>query len=531
MAKLVVLADKLSDEGIDILAEAGALDVVDLSSMARDELKREIKAASGLIVRSGTQADSDLLSSADSLEVIGRAGVGLDNIDLEVATRRGIAVLNAPAGNTTSTAELAFALLLSAARRIPAADRSVHKGVWARSDFKGSQLSGKTLGVIGAGRIGTEVIRRARAFGMKVLVMDPFLQERRATDLSAELVELDELLTRADFITLHVPLNDGTRNLIGADQLAAMKPTAYLVNAARGGIVDETALAEALQAGELAGAALDVYESEPLQADHPLRDAPHLVLTPHLGASTEEAQREVAIEIAHSVRSALLDGDYSAAVNVPRVDPSTRERFDPVLDLSRRLGTVLAGLTDARADRVEVRFAGPFERVLRLIAAAAMEGFLRRTLATPLNMVNSLLLAAERGIEVSRSRVLQRPGYSSYVELTGFVADRKYSVSGAILGDDHPRLVRLGDYHINVVPRGTLVILRNHDVPGVIGDVGTRLGSSSINIAEFHQARSRQSGETLAVIAVESPLPEDVLSSLRALDSVIDVRQVSFGSQ
>ena len=528
MTKRVVLADRLSEEGVSILTSAGGLDVIDLSSKGREDLKHELKDASGLIVRSGTQADSDLLASAEVLEVIGRAGVGLDNIDLNEATRRGIAVLNAPAGNTTSTAELAFALLLSAARRIPAADRSVHKGEWERGEFKGSQLSGKTLGVVGAGRIGTEVIRRARAFGMKTLVTDPYLRPERASDLSTELVDLGELLARADFVSLHVPLNDDTRDLIGESELAAMKKTAFLVNAARGGIVDEVALAAALRAGELAGAALDVYEEEPLPAGHPLRDAPHLVMTPHLGASTNEAQREVAIEIAHSVRSALLHGDYSAAVNVPQVDPSARERFDPVLDLARRLGTVLAELTDGRADRIEVRFAGPFDRVLRLIAAAAMEGYLRRTLARPLNMVNSLLLASERGIEVSRSRVLRRPGYSSYLELNAMVGDEESSVSGAILGDQHPRLVRLGEFHINVVPRGTLVILRNQDVPGVIGDVGTRLGQSEINITEFHQARSRQGGETLAVIALESSLSEEVLAELRGLDSVIDVRQVSF---
>jgi len=394
--------------------------------------------------------------------------------------------------------------------------------------FKGAQLSGKTLGVIGAGRIGTEVLRRARAFGMKALIMDPYLKPERASDLSAELVSLDQLLARADFVTLHVPLTEDTTDMIGVDELAAMKKTAYLVNAARGGIVDEYALAEALKAGELAGAALDVFAEEPLAADHPLRDAPHLVMTPHLGASTKEAQREVAIEIAQSVRSALLDGDYSAAVNVPRVDPSARERFAPVLDLAQRLGAVLSELTEGKADRVEVRFAGPFERVLRLIAAAAMEGYLRRTLARPLNMVNSLMLAAERGIDVSRSRVLRRPGYSSYLHLSATVGDEEVSVSGAILGDQHPRLVRLGQYHINVVPRGTLVILRNHDVPGVIGQVGTQLGESGINIAEFHQARSRQGGETLAVIAVDGPLPAEILSALRELESVIEVRQVSF---
>ncbi len=307
--KRLVLADPLSDEGLAILNESDGLHVDDYSGRSRDELLAGLGGCSGLIVRSATMADAELLEHADSLEVIGRAGVGLDNIDLEAATRRGIAILNAPAGNSVSTAELAFALLLSAARGIPAAAASMREGRWDRKSINGAQLAGKTLGVVGAGRIGTEVIRRAKAFGLRVVVTDPYLTERRAADLSVEALPLESLLETSDFVTLHVPLGDSTRGLIGAAEIARMRPTAILINAARGGIVDETALAAALREGTLRGAALDVYEQEPLPADHPLRDTPNLVMTPHLGASTPEAQREVAIEIAYAVRDALLQGD------------------------------------------------------------------------------------------------------------------------------------------------------------------------------------------------------------------------------
>ncbi|MFQ5889135.1 MAG: phosphoglycerate dehydrogenase [Gemmatimonadota bacterium] len=525
--KRLVIADALSPEGVQILAGADGLEVDDRSGRSREEVRDALAGAAALIVRSATQVDEDLLARADTLEVIGRAGVGVDNIDVEAATRRGIAVLNAPGGNTVSTAELTFGLMLAVARRIVEADRAVRAGSWPRTELHGSQLRGKVLGVIGAGRIGSEVVRRGRAFGMHVLVTDPYLTTERARDLSAESVELEELLARADFVSIHAPLTESSRGMVGEAEFRLMKPEAVLVNAARGGIVDEDALAAALREGQLGGAALDVFEVEPLPADHPLRSAPRLVITPHLGAATAEAQREVAMEIAAAVRDALLAGDLRAAVNAPRVDPDLRAEFEPLLELARRLGVLAYELTGGRCERVDLRYAGPFEDVLRALAAGAMEGYLRRTVDRPLNLVNSLVLAAERGIRVGRVRTGDSAAYLHYVELS--VRDGNDLVAGgAFLGEGHARLVRIGRYRISTVPSGTLVILRNRDVPGVIGEVGTRLGAAGINIAEYHQSRQEVGGEALAMITVDDPLGPGLLAELRSLPSVSEVRQVSF---
>ena len=526
VVKRVVVADPLSEEGLALLRAEGGLDVADVSGEPKEALATAIRDAEGLIVRSGTQVDSALLEGAERLEVIGRAGVGVDNIDMEVATRRGVAVLNAPGGNTHSTAELAFALLLAAARRIPEADRSIREGRWDRKTLRGQQLHGKLLGVIGAGRIGSEVARRGRAFGMRVVAYDPYLSGERATQERLQRVELDELLAEADFVTLHVPLTDATERMIGEAELARMKPTAVLVNAARGGIVDQGALAEALRAGSIAAAALDVYAREPLPDDDPLRDAPNLVMTPHVGAATAEAQREVAIEIARSVRDALLTGDLTAALNVPSIDPEERARLEPILELARRLGVLLAVLTEGRCERLEVRYAGPLRRVLRMLAAAALEGYLRSTVASPLNLVNALTIAGERGIDVARVRTRRIADYANYVELTAKRGGRDEVVGGSLVAEGHRRLVRIGPYHVDVVPRGNLVLVDNRDVPGVIGEVGSALGRAGVNIAEYHLCRREAGGEALGVIRTDSPLPEELLRALAALPSVVAVRQV-----
>lgn len=524
--KRVVLADALAPEGVRLLEQSGGLLVEDCSSRPRDDLKRALVGAAGLIVRSATLVDSDLIAGADALEVIGRAGAGLDNIDVEAASRRGIAVINAPAGNTTSTAELALALLLSVARGIPAADRSVREGRWERKAFGGVQLGGKTLGVIGAGRIGTEVILRAQAFGMEVLVADPYLPPERSRDLGVEVLPLDDLLARADFVSVHAPLTEETRGLLGEKELARLKDSAFLVNTARGGIVDEEALARALSAGSLAGAALDVLAVEPLPRDHPLRSAPRLVLTPHLGAQTPEAQRQVALEVARHVRDALLQRDYRAVVNLPGVERTDRERLGPVLDLARRLGVVLSEVAGERCRRVDVRVDGGPDRGLRMVAAAAMEGYLRRSLADPVNLINSMLLAAERGIEVTRARAAGSPRLDCTVELRARTNGSDVVVTGA-LEDGDCRLRRVDGYHVDVEPRGHMLLVRNRDVPGVIGDIGTRLGRSGVNIAEFHQARDPETGEALAVLALDDPVSPELLADLRALPAILDARQVS----
>ena len=525
--KKVVIADPLSNEGLDLLAAADGLEVVDVSSEGREALEEALRDAEGLIVRSGTRVDGPLLDVAERLEVIGRAGVGVDNIDMRAATRRGVAVINAPGGNTSSTAELAFALLLAAARRVAEADRSVREGRWDRKALRGHQLQGNTLGVIGAGRIGTEVARRAHAFGMRILAYDPYLSAERAADERIERVELDELLERADFVTVHVPLTEQTRGMIGVAEIGRMKPAAILINAARGGIVDERALAVALEQRKLGGAALDVYETEPLPGEHPLRGVPNLVMTPHLGAATMEAQREVALEIAKRVRDALVAADLTPALNVPQIDPEERARLEPLLELGRRLGVILSALTDGRCQRLEVRYAGSMRRVLRPLAAASLEGYLRSTVASPLNLVNALAVADERNIDVARVRRRRIADYANYVELTATGGPREQVVGGALLEEGHRRLTRVGRFHVDAMPRGNLVLVKNRDMPGVIGEVGSCLGEAEVNIAEYHLARSEAGGEALGVIRTDAPLSKELLEELSGLPSVIAVRQVA----
>lgn len=528
--KRLILADPLLPEGLEVLAAAPSLTVEDHTADDRAALAGALRGASGLIVRSRTKVDAALIDASDALEVIGRAGAGVDNIDMEAATRRGIAVLNAPGANTYSTAELAFALLLAVARRIPEADRSVRAGEWNRKALRGTQLRGKTLGVLGAGRIGSEVIRRGRAFGMRVLAHDPYVSAERANDLGVELVGFDALLAAAEILTLHVPLTEDNRGLIGAAQIERMPRGAILINAARGGLVDETALADALTAGRLAAAGLDVYEREPLPEDSPLRAAPNVVFTPHIGASTAEAQREVSRQIAVAVRDALLSADYQAALNAP-YESGERARVAPVMDLGRRLGALLGELDDGRWRRVEVRYGGAVAGVLRPLAAAALEGFLERRVEPPINVVNALSIAAERGIEVARVRTGQVGDYTNHVELQASTArgEGSVTVGGALLGErQHARIVRIGQFHVDTVPRGTVLLVRNRDVPGVIGEVGTKLGRAGVNIAEYHQARTEAGGDALGVVTVDGEVPAGVLEDLRSLPAVESVRQVVF---
>jgi len=529
--KRLVLADPLSDEGLAILNASAGLIVEDYSRRPRSELLAGLHGSAGLIVRSATVADAELLEHADALEVIGRAGVGLDNIDLAAATRRGIAILNAPAGNTTSTAELTFALLLSAARGIPEAAASMREGRWDRKSISGAQLAGKTLGVIGAGRIGTEVIHRARAFEMRVVVTDPYLTASRAENLGVEVLPLAALLAASDFVTLHVPLGDATKGLIGAAEIALMRPTAVLINAARGGIVDETALAAALRDGSLGGAALDVYEQEPLPSEHPLRDCPNLIMTPHLGASTPEAQREVAIEIARAVRDALIDGNLRSAVNLPSVPLADEDRASQTLDLTRRLGIVLGELTRGATESIAVRYTGGPGAMLQLVASAAVEGYLSRRLAGPLNVINALMIGEERGIEVSRSRVGTEGRGKDWVELTAVAGEETRRVAGKLTANGEPRLLRVDGFRVELTPEGTLLFVANVDVPGVIGGLGTVLAEAGVNIAEFHQSRDRVSGKALGVVRFDVELSADQLARLGQIPGVQDVRQIRVGGR
>lgn len=531
-AKRLIIADPLRPEGIEVLDAVQGLAVEDHTGDDRETLSNALVGASGLIVRSRTKVDAELINGSETLEVIGRAGVGVDNIDIDAATRRGIAVLNAPAANTYSTAELAFALLLATARNVAEADASVRAGEWKRKALAGTQLYGKTIGVVGAGRIGAEIVRRARAFGMRVLAFDPFVPADRANELGLSLVSFEKLLESSDIVTLHLPLTAENRGLIGADEIAQMPDGAILINAARGGLVDEAALADALQSGKLGAAGLDVYEREPLPEDSPLRDAPNLVFTPHIGASTAEAQAEVSRQIAVAVRDALLSADYQTALNAP-FEAGERGRVAPVMELGRRLGMLLGQLDDGRCKRVEVQYAGSIPGVLRPLAAAALEGFLGRRIEPPINVVNALSIAGEQGIEVARVRTGALRDYTNHVQLraTHGGPDDDFVVSGALLGDGElTRIVRIGEFHVDTVPAGTLLLVNNQDVPGVIGEVGTALGKAGVNIGEYHQARSEEGGPALGVVTVDGEVPGDVLEAIREIPAVGEVRQVVFDS-
>jgi D-3-phosphoglycerate dehydrogenase len=523
----VLIADKIAADGLGPLREDPRFELITKPGLSVPDLTKALAEVDAVIVRSAAKVPREALALTTRLKVIGRAGVGVDTIDVEAATEKGIAVLNAPAGNTISAAELTMALMLSLARRVAAADRSMKAGAWDRAKLGGSELYGKTLGLVGAGRIGGEVAVRARAFGMRVLIHDPYLHADRAKALGAELAGLDEVLSQADVLSVHVPLTDQTTGLIGAAQLALLKPTAFVLNVARGEIIQEEALVEALRNKKIAGAGLDVYEVEPLPAEHPFRTLENAVLTPHLGASTEEAQQNVALEIAAAVRAALLEGDLSRAVNAPGVGGERMRRLRPLLDLAERLGRIGAALAGERLAKVEVRYAGREEDDLRPLAASAMIGALSKVVGQrAVNFVNALHLAAERGIAIERTRLSPRNDYAEYLEVRLSGAGEGVRVGGAVLEGAHPRVVRIGDYQVDILPRGDLVLLHNRDVPGVIGRVGTALAESGINIGQYHVARLQAGGEALAAIGIDARLGPEIIAKLRALPEVRAVRQV-----
>jgi D-3-phosphoglycerate dehydrogenase / 2-oxoglutarate reductase len=521
----VLLADKIPASGLEPLHDH-RFELIETTGLAGDALAEALADVDGVIVRSTTRIDRAALQPTRRLKVIGRAGVGVDNIDVDAATAKGIAVFNAPSGNTISAAELSMALMLAAMRRVAAADRSVRAGEWDRKRYGGSELHGKVLALIGAGRIGGEVARRARPFGMRIIASDPFLQEERARQLGIESVTLDEALSVADVVSIHVPLTDQTANLLDRARLALLKPTAIIVNAARGGVLDEQALAEALREGRIAGAALDVFAAEPLPTDSPLRGLDNVVLTPHIGAATVEAQHNVAYEVSQAVRNALLHEDFAPAVNAPAVGSEQVRRLRPLLELSTRLGRVgraLAGNVEA----VELRYAGESEEeALPPLTAAAMLGMLIDVLGRgAVNLVSALHLAEARGIRVSRVLLEPHPDYGERVELRIAGGGMETRVAGALRGD-HPRIIRINAFPLEVRPEGVLVILRNRDVPGVIGRVGTLLGEARVNIAEYHQGRIEAGGEALAAIVIDQKLAAPVLTALEQLPDIIDVHQV-----
>jgi len=521
----VLVSDPISQTGVDALAEGGLLDVTFSPGLPHEELLKLIPEFSALVVRSQTKVGADVIAAAKNLKAIGRAGVGVDNVDVDAATQRGIVVMNTPGGNTVSTAEHAFSLLVSVARKIPQADASVKAGKWDRKSFQGVELNGKTLAILGMGRIGTEVAKRALAFGMRVLAYDPYLSAARANTLQVELVEnLEDALPQTDFVTMHMPLTDETRHMLDAKRLALLKKGARIVNCARGGLIDEQALADALASGQVAGAAIDVFEQEPPDAANPLRNAPNIVFTPHLGASTAEAQESVGIEIAHAIRAALLDGTINNAVNAPSVDAKTLAVLGPYLRLGEKLGRFVAQIAPKRCGTLRIVYSGKARDLdTTPITRSVLKGFLTNISGDEVNEINAPGLAQNLGLQVVESRVSDSAEFSDLIEVTAEDGSHRAVAAGTFFGNK-PRVVVINGRHVEAQPEGVLLLLENKDRPGIVGHIGTLLGKHQVNIASMSLGRDQAGGTALTVLNLDSAPDENVMKDLLGDKDIVSAR-------
>ncbi len=518
----ILVADPLAEDGLDRLRRAGEVTVV--SKLAEPELVDRIPAFDALVVRSETRVTAPIIEAGARLRVIGRAGVGVDNIDVAAATRRGILVVNAPRGNIVAAAEHTMALLFALARWVPQADASVKRGEWTRARFLGTEIRGKTLGVVGLGNVGSEVAKRAHGVEMDVIAFDPVVSVERAELFNVSLVTLEELLERADFVTLHVPLVEANRHLIGAAQLARMKPGARLINAARGGIVDEAALAEALSSGRLAAAAADVFETEP-PGENALLALPNFIATPHIAASTVEAQVSVAFDVAEEV-AAVLAGDLPRfAVNAPALPPEELAYLRPFADLTERLAALHAQLFGGRTSAIELDFEGELaEHDVNLLIAAAIKGVLQPFTEERINAVNARLIASARGIRVVERRSRAHSSYASLLT----VRMQEHEIAGTVIMGEL-RAVRIDSFRVDLVPDGRFLVSRHEDRPGVVGKVGSILGEHDVNIASMQVGRDAPRGNAMMILAVDDRVAPQLLDRLREVDGMADLRYVELG--
>jgi D-3-phosphoglycerate dehydrogenase len=523
----VLISDKLESPGLDLLRQAG-LELDNRPGLTGVALQEAFQAADGVIVRSGTRVTAELLENPGKVRAVVRAGVGVDNIDVAAATRRGIVVMNTPGGNTVSTAEHTITMLMALARHIPAADATTRSGKWERGKFVGTQLAGKTLGVVGLGRIGREVARRAAGLDMKVIGFDPFLAPERAAQLGIESVAgLAEVLPRCDFLTVHTPLTEETRDLIGGRELAMLRKGARVLNCARGGIINEEALAEALRSGHIAGAALDVFVQEPPSADHPLLKLPNVVVTPHLGASTTEAQTSVALEAAQLLVDFLTRGVVQFAVNMAAVDRTELEELRLYVDMGRRLGLLHAQMGQGAIRRAVLSYHGEVaRRSTKLVTAAFTAGLLEYRLAQDVNIVNAELLARERGIEIIEQSSPKKGDFSTLIKADVLTDKKTYTAAGTLFGNQYLRLVQLGPYHLDTFMDGVMLIFTHRDVPGLIGYLGTIFGKHYVNIAQMTVGRQVAGGEAIAVLNLDSQPPEEAIKEVRSHPQISSVSVV-----
>ncbi len=525
----IMICDPISPKGIALFQQRSEFNVTVLQQrLPEAELLPLVRDVAALVVRSETKITRKVIEAAPKLRVVGRAGVGVDNVDVEAATQRGIVVMNTPSGNTISTAELTFSMLMALARKIPQAHASMKAGEWNRKAFSGVELYNKTLGILGMGRIGTEVARRAIAFGMRVLAYDPYLTLSRANALQVELLELSEVFERADFITVHMPMTDETKGMINAAAFAKMKPGARVLNCARGGIINEADLYEAVKSGKIAGAALDVYETEPLPKDFPLRDLPQVIMTPHLGASTDEAQENVGIEVAEAITDYLLNGAVRNAVNLPNLDAKTYALVKPYLALGEKLGRLAAQLGSKRNDRLVITYGGkaaevPGDPITRYV----LKGFLESAGGRDVNQVNVRTLANSLGLRVEEIKSNEETDFNEWLHLAVFSGDQKISAGGTLYGSKRqPRIVRVNSRPVEVVPEGVLFFMTNKDRPGIVGYLGTLMGRHQVNIASMSLSRDIAGGRALTVLNLDSVPPAAVLEEIQNDPDISDVRVV-----
>lgn len=525
----VLVSDPIDQVGIDILSQVAQVDIK--TDLSPEQLVQIISEYDALMIRSGTRVTQAMIDAGTQLKIIGRAGVGVDNVDVPAATRRGILVVNSPEGNTVAAAEHAIAMMLSMSRYIPDANLSVKNGKWNRSSFTGVEVYKKTLGVMGLGKIGSHVATVARSMGMRLLAYDPFLSNERAEQLGCQLVDLDMLFREADYITLHLPKTAETYHLIGKEAIAKMKPTARIINCARGGIIDEEALAIALQEGRLGGAALDVYETEPL-GESPLRAlGKEIVLTPHLGASTEEAQVNVAIDVAEQIRDVLLGLPARSAVNIPGLRPDLLEKLRPYLRLAETLGNMISQLTGGRVESLNVRLQGELaSSESQPVVVAALKGLLSHALQERVNYVNASIEAKERGIRVIETRDAAVIDYTGSLHLEATSSQGNHSVTGAILGDSEIRITDVDEFPVNVPPSRHMLFTLHRDMPGIIGKIGSLLGSFNVNIASMQVGRKIVRGDAVMVLSLDDPLPDGILDEIVKVPGIRDAYTVTLST-
>ncbi|MBD3380271.1 MAG: phosphoglycerate dehydrogenase [Candidatus Omnitrophica bacterium] len=523
----VLLSDPLAKEGMDILKKNG-IKVVEAVGLTDNELARKIKGFDGIIIRSGTTVTRKIINASDKLKVIGRAGVGLDNVDVAAASQKGIIVMNAPSGNTVSTAEHAFSLMLALSRNIPQAHASIKSGVWDRKKFMGVELYGKTLGIIGMGRIGSEFSKRALSFGMKVVAFDPFLTAEKAKSLSVEPVSMNELLSAADFITIHTPLTEETRHLIDEKAFKKMKKGVRIINAARGGIIDEKALARYLRNGKVAGAALDVFEtpSKP-PVDSPVINSERIVATPHLGAATKEAQISVAVDMARAVSDALLGKGYRNAANMPGIESEAMETLRPYINLAERLGSIQGQLIENTIKGITINYIGEVAKGdVSPITRALLKGVFEPTMRGDVNYVNSALIAEERGIKVSEKKTRKITDFANLISVEFVAAGKKRFIMGTLFSNNEPRIIKIDKFYVEAVPDGYMLVVSNDDVPGVVGKIGTILGKHGVNIAEMSFGRDKRTGQAISLLNVDSEIPGQTLKKLSKAGNIKKVKQI-----